>query len=85
MAQIVFNIGAVMLTRAQTAIGARYGYSTTIQDPANPTGPQIPNPVTLNQFFESWIKDQIRMETKAYEQRVARAAADNTITDIVVT
>lgn len=63
------------------AFAAQYTYQATIPDPANPSGPQIPNPQTKQAFMNKQITAYLRDVFKAAQAQAATSAAQKTASD----
>jgi hypothetical protein len=75
MAQLTippFDLPAGITVNAMLdALAKEWGYQSTIIDPQNPTGPQIPNPQTKAQF----AKQKIARDFKSIYMRQTQGAA----------
>ena len=53
----------------------QYSYQETIPDPADPEGPEIPNPQSKKSFANEKIEDYIKQTISAYRKKIAEQAA----------
>ena len=77
MPTICMTLATADLTRAVTALSARWGYPPFLPDGITP------NPQTRGEFVRQYIGQWVRSEVKAHELATAQAAV--TVTDIAVT
>jgi len=54
-------------TRVADAFAAAYNYQATVPNPADPEGPQIPNPVSKAAFVKQQVTAFIRNVTTGHE------------------
>lgn len=81
MAQITIDVPNAVLARVLDAFAKMYGRPETIPDPANPTGPQIPNPQTKAQFAKMKLADFIKDVVKGHEAQKAGGDAQKAALD----
>jgi hypothetical protein len=79
MQEITISIPTAKAVIVRDAVCAKYGYTDTITDPANPEQ-TIPNPVTKAQFVQVKIKDFLKncvVEMRNREVLATVATEDN--------